>query len=162
MPGVATVESAAAPTGPWTPVRNRFATNAADSIRLPLGPESSLFYYQIAGSLAGGPYYSYRTWDCAFLLADASPPPSPPALTIMPGSNHTVVLSWPAAATGYRPQVCSDLRTPTWSDATTPVSLVGTNRQAVMSAPASQAFSGSSIRNARSLDGPLESGAGSS
>lgn len=54
VPGVCTVESASAPDGPWTPLRNRFATNADDTIRVTLGPGDS-FYRVRSVNVSGTP-----------------------------------------------------------------------------------------------------------
>jgi hypothetical protein len=43
VPGVATVESARRPAGPWAPLRNRFSTEATDQIQVESG-DSKVFY----------------------------------------------------------------------------------------------------------------------
>jgi hypothetical protein len=96
-----------------------------------------MFYYQYHGSLAGGPYYSYRT-DRAYLIGDATPPP--PRLTVFQSATNSAVVWWPTNAVGFELQEAWDLNATNWIKATNVVTVAGTNYQAAVLSPAGNQF----------------------
>lgn len=89
--------------------------------------DGATFYYQLAGSPAGGPYYTLRHSDRAFLLADDSP-----VVTLTGTRTNTVVISWPADSTGFKLQQNSTPTATNWVPATNAVSVAGGLNQVVV------------------------------
>ena len=92
-----------------------------------LAPNGVTFYYQLAGSLAGGPYYSLLPSDRAFALYDASP-----RLTSSHTTTNTLALSWPTNATGFALQQNTDLASLNWANVTNAVVTAGANNQVII------------------------------
>jgi len=49
VPGVATVESAGGPEGPWAPLHNRFTTHTTDQLQLELGGSNAVYRLRAVG-----------------------------------------------------------------------------------------------------------------
>jgi hypothetical protein len=102
------------------------------------GPNSKTFYWQYAGSPAGGPYYSTPPSDRAFVLSDASVPP--PSLTARHTLTNSVVLSWPTNADGFTLQQNADLTASNWTNTTDNVTVADTNNTVLLLSPAGNRF----------------------
>lgn len=59
-------------------------------------------------------------------------PVLPPRLVMLLTDTNTVIITWPAASTGFVLQENPDLSTTNWLDASNPVSVVGRNNQVVV------------------------------
>ncbi|NOS69500.1 MAG: hypothetical protein HOP33_06165 [Verrucomicrobia bacterium] len=72
--------------------------------------------------------------DYAFVanFTVAPSPVSPPRLEMLLTDTNAVIITWPADAVGFVLQENPDFTTTNWSDASTTVSLIGTNNQAVI------------------------------
>jgi hypothetical protein len=69
------------------------------------------------------------------------PTPARPSLTIQQTATNTVVISWPAAATGFvLQQNTNDLSSVNWSNVTVGIQTVGTNKTFVVNPPAGNRF----------------------
>ena len=79
------------------------------------GGDGRCFYYQLAGSPAGGPYYTIFQSDRAFSLSDDTP--TPPQLRITYNRvDHTAGISWPTNAVGFALQSSPALGTVAWQN----------------------------------------------
>ena len=100
--------------------------------------DNRMFYYQYAGSPAGGPFYTIPAFDRAFVLSDASI--AAPRLTIALAGTNAVALSWPADSNGFKLLQQDVLGNTNWTDTTNSVTVSGTNSQVVVPASAGERF----------------------
>jgi hypothetical protein len=90
-----------------------------------------------AGVMAGG---NYSLTGGFWSIISAIQTPGAPYLSIFPTSTNTVVISWPAPATGFSLQQNSDLKTTAWSGVSQTPSQVGTNKVVILQPTAGQLY----------------------
>ena len=90
-----------------------------------------------AGMMSGGTY----TLDGGFWAVIAAvQTPGAPLLRIFLTSTNTVVVAWPAPATGFVPQQNMNLATTNWVNMTNTVNTVGSEKQVIVSPPIGNRF----------------------
>lgn len=75
---------------------------------------------------------AFDEYDFVANFTLVSPPLSPPRLELLLTDTNTVILSWPAEASGFVLQENPDFTTTNWSTTTNIISFVNTNNQAVL------------------------------
>jgi len=98
------------------------------------GGNNLMFYFQLAGSPAGGPYYTYRYADRAFAIYDDSPWLAGCCI------KTNMVFTWPTNSAGFVLQQIASLGSTNWANVTNSITVMGTNNQVVVSNPAGVRF----------------------
>jgi hypothetical protein len=79
-------------------------------------------------------------WGPIFMADNLAVTPGPPSLRVLPLDPATLVLAWPASASGYKLRQNPRLAPTGWSDVTAQANVVGDENRVAVPLAASQAF----------------------
>jgi len=90
-----------------------------------------------AGSMSGG---NYTLTGGFWSVVAAVQTPGAPRLRVFHTTTNTVVVAWPNPSTGFILQQNSDLNSASWTEVSTPATVVGDEKQLIINPPAGNRF----------------------
>jgi len=90
-----------------------------------------------AGSMSGG---NYTLTGGFWSVLAAVKTPGSPLLRVFHTTTNTVVVAWPNPSTGFILQQNSDLNSASWTEVSTPATVVGDEKQLIINPPAGNRF----------------------